>query len=82
MISPQSFHLIDLISQACAEETLLRGQTHEAMIAWVAARGMLRVREVYGRQLYDFSSPAGGDCTFFLDQGQFVFLGDHMVFTA
>jgi hypothetical protein len=77
-----SFHLLDLISQARAVADLLRGRSHEAKIAWLAAHGQLRRRQLGSRDIYDFRSGVGHECVFLLDQEQFVFLGDHTTFTV
>lgn len=83
------FHLIDLISQCFAVERVLAGLDEDEMVSWVASRGDLtRVPKFRPddeafrrqRQLCRFVSTLNLECVFFIDDGQFVFLGDHSTF--
>ena len=80
-----SFHLLDLSSQAAAVQRLLRGRTAEAKLAWLAAHGGLaRVPMTVpdSRPIYRFVSPVGMECLFFINEGRFVFIGDHTTYTV
>jgi len=79
------FHLIDLVSQAVAVQSLLRGMSTEEKLAWLSSRGTLtpmpKVQTDYP-QMFWFETMTGLSCGFFLDGDEIVFLGDHTTFTV
>ena len=80
-----SFHLIDLVSQAIAVQSLLRGKPAEDKIRWLSLQGTLTPKPKTRpdeRQTFWFETPTGHSCAFFMDGDQFVFFGDHTTFTA
>ena len=69
------FHLLDLISQADAVQTLLVGRTLDEKIAWLAAHGKLSALPIEppgSKQGYWFESNIGMKCTFFFDGDDLV----------
>lgn len=75
-----SFHLLDLESQAEAVQSLLAGRPIEAKVAWFAAHGKLSTRPSRApgaKQVYSFESNIGLECLFFIDGDDLVFIGDH-----
>jgi hypothetical protein len=80
-----TFHLLDLPSQAAAVQRLLRGRSSQEKLEWVAARGQIeRVAVAFrnARPTYRFVSTIGMECVFFIDGDEFVFIGDHTTFTV
>jgi hypothetical protein len=80
-----TFHLLDLSSQALAVQRLLTGIATEEKLAWLAARGELtRVPTSIpnARPTYRFVSSIGMACLFFIDGDEFVFIGDNTTYTA
>lgn len=80
-----SFQLLDLTSQACAVQRLLRGHTADEKLAWLAAKGDLsRIPTDFpnARPVYQFVSTVGRECRFFIDGDEFVFFGDHTTYTV
>jgi len=80
----EDFHLVDLVSQARAVQRILVGTTDTEKLAWLAERGKLEPAAVRpgGRQIYRFESVNRQEAVFFLDAGEFVFVGDHTTFTV
>ncbi len=79
------FHLIDLVSQAVAVQSLLRGMPVDEKIAWLSSRGALTPKpktRADERQIFWFESRTGRSCAFFLDGDEFIFIGDHTTFTV
>ena len=77
------FHLINLISQAGAVQSLLRGNSTEEKIEWLSAHGTITSKPKIlqnERQSFWFESPTKTSCCFFLDDDEFVFIGDHTTF--
>lgn len=80
-----TFHLLDLPSQALAVQRVLRGRTTEEKLVWLAARGGLsRVPLAIpdARPTYKLVSSIGMECLFFIDGDEFVFIGDNTTYTA
>lgn len=80
-----AFHLLDLPSQAIAVQRLLQGRPAEAKLAWVAARGELTRIPIpipNARPTFRFVSTIGMECMFFIDNDEFVFVGDHTTYTV
>jgi hypothetical protein len=83
----EDFHLIDLVSQARAVQSVLVGTTDTEKLAWLAERGKLEPAAMRpgGRQIYRFESVNRQEAVFFFffffDAGEFVFVGDHTTFT-
>ena len=75
-----TFHLLDLTSQAQAVQALLAGRRQEEKVAWFAAHGKLAAlptRTPGAKQVYSFESNIGMQCLFFIDGDDLVFIGDH-----
>jgi hypothetical protein len=80
-----TFHLLDLPSQALAIQRLLSGQTEDQKLAWLSMHGKLSpfVSPIPGaRQVYLFESTLGFHCGFFFDGDEFVFMGNHTTYTV
>ncbi len=80
-----NFHLIDLVSQAVAVQSLLRGMSADEKVAWLSSRGTLTPKpktRADERQTFWFETTTGRSCAFFLDGDEFVFIGDHTTFTV
>ena len=80
-----TFHLIDLVSQAAAVQSLLRGRSAEEKIAWLSSHGSLTPKPKTRpdeHQTFWFETLTGRSCAFFLDGDEFVFVGDHTTFTV
>lgn len=75
------FHLIDLMSQRDAVREQLKGRSPGEVIAWLRRHGGVSKRAVAGREVFDFVSSTARQATFFFDDGELVFLGDHTAFT-
>ena len=78
------FHLVDLVSQAPAVQSLLRGKTVDEKLAWFSSHGTITPKPKTTpdeRQCFLFESPARAACCFFIDGDEFVFIGDHTTFT-
>jgi hypothetical protein len=78
-----TFHVIDLISQAGAVQSLLRGKSSEEKIEWLSAHGSITLKpktQQDERQCFWFESPTKVNCCFFLDDDEFVFIGDGTTF--
>jgi hypothetical protein len=80
-----TFHLVDLVSQAVAVQSLLRGRSAEEKIQWLSAHGSIEPlpkTQPDWPQLYWFYSLVTPACCFFLDGDEIVFMGDQTTFTA
>jgi hypothetical protein len=80
-----TFHLIDLVSQVTAVQSLLCGRSAEEKIEWLSSHGSITPKPKTRpdeRQCFWFESPTRATCCFFLDGDEFVFIGDHTTFTA
>ena len=79
------FHLVDLVSQATAVQSLLRGKSADEKLAWFSSHGTITPKPKTRpdeRQCFWFESPTRATCCFFIDDDEFVFVGDHTTFTA
>jgi hypothetical protein len=80
-----TFHLLDLPSQAVAVQHLLSGRPAAEKLAWLGEHGRLapiETRVPGGRPVYHFESVIGLGCAFFIDGNEFVFIGDHTTYTV
>ncbi|MHC5538969.1 hypothetical protein ACYOEI_12175 [Singulisphaera rosea] len=80
-----TFHLLDLPSQAIAVQHLLSGRPAAEKLAWLSVRGRLErveTRVATDRLVYHFESFIGLGCALFIDEDEFVFFGDHTTYTA
>jgi hypothetical protein len=80
-----TFHLVDLRSQAASVQSLLRGRPAAAKLEWLASHGLLTPKPKKfpdERQSFWFETPLRVGCAFFLDGDEFVFIGDHTTFTV
>jgi hypothetical protein len=78
-----TFTLIDLISQAKAVQSLLRGKSAEKKIEWLAAHGSIELKpkqQHNERQCFWFESRIKMNCCFFLDDEEFAFIGEGTTF--
>ena len=79
-MTPASFHLLDLPSQAAAVARVLSGLSESEKLAWIGERGKLCSIEVHGlgdRRVYTFESSTGLQCAFMIVGDEFVFFGDN-----
>ena len=79
------FHLVDLVSQATAVQSLLRGKSADEKIEWLSSHGSIIPvpnQSPNQHQSFRFESQTRVECAFFLDGDEFVFFGDHTTFTA
>ena len=79
------FHLVDLVSQATAVQSLLRGKSADEKIGWLSSHGSVipvPKRSPDQHQSFRFESQTRVNCAFFLDGDELVFIGDHTTFTA
>ena len=75
-----TFHLLDLASQAEAVQALLVGRSLDEKVAWFAEHGKLsavHIKLPAAKQVYSFESNIGIKCLFFIDGDDLVFIGDH-----
>jgi hypothetical protein len=79
---PNSFPLLDLVSQAVVVQRLLRGRSDGEKLAWLAAHGRLTLLAgINGaRDIHVFESTPGLSCCFFVDRDEFAFIVDHTTF--
>jgi hypothetical protein len=80
-----TFHLLDLPSQALAVQRLLSDRPEHGKLAWLATHGGLTRVETQtpgARSVYAFESALGLRCLFFIDGDEFVFIGDHTTYTV
>jgi len=85
LITRETFHLLDLPSQALAVQRLLIGRTTDEKLAWLGAHGQLSrvpINVPESRPIYRFVSSVGLECLFFIDRDEFVFIGDHTTYTV
>ena len=84
-----TFYLIDLISQVYAVEVLLAERAERDILEWLQTKGKLKERKTLSsefRQIYEFRSKFEirshiyFDAVFWLEKGQFIFIGDHTTF--
>jgi hypothetical protein len=78
-----TFPLIDLISQAKAVQSLLHGKSAEEKIEWLFAHGSIVLKpkqQQDERQYFWFESTIKVNCCFFLDDEEFVFIGNGITF--
>jgi hypothetical protein len=81
----ETFHLLDLPSQALAVQRLLSGCSESERLSWLAARGKIvpiEMRIAGVRPVYMFESVLGLRCAFFISGDGFVFFGDHTAYTV
>jgi hypothetical protein len=75
------FIVIDLVSQGLAVERHVQGWPKDEILGWLSQQGRLESdADLFGRTLYFFTSGADRRATFYLDDGQFLFMGDHRTF--
>ncbi len=80
-----AFRLIDLVSQSGAIRKLLAGKTDSEKLAWLSERGKVDIlAQEYAeqKQSYRFTSNLGREAVFFLEAGDFVFVGEHPTFRS
>jgi hypothetical protein len=80
-----TFHLLDLASQAEAVRALLAGRTLDEKVAWFESHGNLSpvTRTPDGtKQVYVFESRIGMRCAFFIDNDDLVFIGDNTTWSV
>ncbi|MGD1938500.1 MAG: hypothetical protein ACFCA4_13210 [Cyanophyceae cyanobacterium] len=75
------FHLVDLGSQRQAVRWHLRGCSQADITVWLSTKGSLEVRNIQGTEIFDFRSGVGVEDSFFFQQDDFIFIGDHCTFT-
>ena len=79
-----TFHLVDLRSQAASVQSLLRGRPAAAKLEWLASHGSLTSMPKEfpdERQSFWFETSLGVRCAFFFDGDELVIVGDHTTFT-
>jgi hypothetical protein len=77
----QAFKVIDLVSQALAVTSHVRGWSAEQIIDWLAHQGQVEsMPEFCGKKAYSFCSREGITAHFFLDEDEFTFIGDNTLF--
>lgn len=82
---PDTFHLLDLPSQALAVQHLLSGRPAAEKLAWLGTHGRcvpIETRVADGCPVYHFESVIGLGCIFFIDGEEFVFFGDNTTYTV
>lgn len=83
--SGDTFHLLDLASQAEAVQALLVGRPLDEKVAWFETHGKLSAlpsKTPRSKQVYSFESNIGLQCLFFIDSDDLVFIGDHTTWVA
>ena len=84
-MTPTSFHLLDLPSQAAAVGRILSGLPESEKLAWIGERGRLcsiDVRGLEDRRIYAFESAIGLQCAFMIVGDDFVFFGDNTTYVV
>ena len=74
------FHVVDLVSQRDAVREHVRGRSEAEIVSWLATQGRLVREDVGGREVFVFETAAGRRATFFFDNAELVFVGDHATF--
>jgi len=80
-----TFRLVDLVSQAAAVQSLLRGKSIDEKLAWLTANGTLAPKpraHPDERQTYWYETPLGSTCAFFWEEDTLVFVGNHTTFVV
>ena len=79
-----TFHLVDLASQAEAVQALLAGRSLGEKIAWFDQHGKLSpVPDSFaGHQVYAFESATGLKCAFLIKDESLVFIGDNTTWSV
>jgi hypothetical protein len=80
-----TFQLVDLESQAEAVQSLLAGRSKEEKVAWFERHGSLSATSAdFGGDspVYQFESPQGLRCAFFLKSESLVFIGDNTTWSV
>src|SRR5688572_5393398 len=80
-----TFHLLDLASQAEAVQGLLVGRPLGEKVAWFEAHGTLSPLPstlADTRQVYSFESDTGVRCVFFIDNDDLVLVGDNTTWSV
>jgi hypothetical protein len=75
-----TFHLLDLPSQAAAVQALLAGRPLDEKVKWLDSHGRLSLMPLTmgsGKQVYIFESYIGMQCKFFIAGDDLVFIGDN-----
>jgi len=83
--SEDSFHLIDLASQAEAVQALLDGRSKDEKVAWFERHGKLTPTSAHfgsDPPVYQFESSVGLQCVFFLKGESLVFIGDNTTWSV
>ena len=84
-MTPASFHLLDLPSQAAAVGRILSGLSEAEKLAWIGERVKLcsiDVRGLEDRRVYSFESALGLQCAFMIVGDDFVFFGDNTTYVV
>jgi len=74
------FTVVDLVSQASAVATHVRGWSTDQILSWLGEHGAVRSAVTMDRVTYLFSSRAGIETVFLLDGDQFTFILDNTTF--
>ena len=75
------FAVVDLVSQASAVASHVRGWSTDQILNWLGEHGTIRSGATMGdRETYFFNSRAGIEAIFLLDGDQFTFIVDHTTF--
>lgn len=79
-----TFHLVDLASQAEAVQALLAGWALDEKVAWFERHGKLAPvpGSFTGNQAYAFESATGLKCAFFIKDDSLVFIGDNTTWSV
>jgi hypothetical protein len=79
-----TFHLVDLASQAEAVQAILAGRSLEEKIKWFDQHGRLTPvpGSFAGDQAYAFESATGLKCAFFIKDESLVFIGDNTTWSV
>lgn len=84
-MTPASFHLLDLPSQATAVGRVLSRLPEAEKLAWIGERGKLCSIDVRGlgdRRVYSFESALGLRCAFMIVGDDLVFFGDNTTYVV
>jgi len=80
MSSPNTsnFVIINLASQAYAVARFVEGWSKEQIIDWLRRQGELNgFTDINGKEYFNFKSKFGFEINFYLNEDEFLFLGDH-----
>ena len=83
------FHLIDLSSQVYAVEQLLTGKSKPYILNWLQTKGRITRKKTLSSELiqvyefrsyFELRSHICFNTVFFIEEEQFIFLGEHRTF--